>query len=178
MNESKIAVRYSKALFLSAMEQKQLKEVRDDMFFVLRLSAMEDFRTVIKSPVINNTKKKEIMKALFMDNVSSTSYGLIILTVNNNRESYLPGIARSYIDRSDRHEGITKVMLKTASPISESNRERIKDIIEGDLDTKADMEEHVVSEMAGGYILKIEDRYIDASLRTQLRKIKDELIKG
>ncbi|MFO7756027.1 MAG: ATP synthase F1 subunit delta [Bacteroidales bacterium] len=178
MNESKIAVRYSKALFLSASEQKKLKEVREDMVFVLRLSAMEDFRSIINSPVINNTKKREIMKALFKDNVSSTSFSLITLAVNNNREAYLPGIARVYIDRADRHEGITRVMLKTAAPVGSNNRDRVIGIIEEDLNTKADMEEIVDSDIAGGYILKIEDKYIDASLRTQLRKIKEELIKG
>lgn len=178
MNESKIAVRYSKALFLSAMEQNQLKEVREDMVFVLRLAAMEDFRHIIDSPVINNTKKREIMKALFRDNVNETSFSLITLAVNNNREAYLPGIARCYIDRADRQEGITRVMLKTAAPIDRKNREKVIGIIEEGLDTKADMEEQVESEMAGGYILKIEDKYIDASLRTQLRKIKEELIKG
>lgn len=178
MNESKIAVRYSKALFLSAMERKQVKEVREDMVFVLRLSAMEDFRSIIDSPIINNTKKRAIMKALFRDNVSSTAFSLITLAVNNNREAYLPGIARVYIDRADRHEGITKVMLKTAAPIDSKNRDRLIGIIEEELETKADMEELVDSEIAGGYILKIEDKYIDASLKTTLRKIEKELIKG
>jgi F-type H+-transporting ATPase subunit delta len=178
MNEGKIAVRYSKALFLSAMEKEQVKEVREDMLFVLRLSAMEDFRSIIDSPVISNPKKREIMTALFKDNINGTSFSLVTLAVNNNRESYLPGIARCYIDRADRHEGITKVMLSTATPINSKNRDRVIGIIEEDLDTKADMEEMVDSEIAGGYILKIEDKYIDASLKTQLRKIKDELIKG
>ncbi|MDZ7739250.1 MAG: ATP synthase F1 subunit delta [Bacteroidales bacterium] len=118
------------------------------------------------------------MKALFRNNVNDTSFSLVTLAVNNNRESYLPGIARCYIDRADRHEGITKVMLRTAAPIDNSNRDRVMGIIEEDLDTKADMEEIVDSEIAGGYILKIEDKYIDASLKTQLRKIKEELIKG
>lgn len=178
MNESKIAVRYSKALFLSALEKKELEEVREDMLFVLRLSGMEDFRHIIESPVIANSKKREIMTALFKKNISATSFSLVTLAVNNNRESYLPGIARCYIDRADRHKGITKVMLRTAVPIDSSNRDRVRGIIEEDLDTTTDMQEIVDSEIAGGYILKIEDKYIDASLKTQLRKIRDELIKG
>ena len=95
----------------------------------------------------------------------------------NNRESFLPGIARSYIDLADDHEGITKVTLKTNVEISEKNRNRFIEIIERDLDTKADLEEIVDEEIAGGYILKVEDLYVDASLKTQLRKIRRELIK-
>ena len=177
MNESKIAVRYSKALFLSSKEKGQIKEIRGDMRFILQLSAMDDFRDVIKSPVISNSKKREIMTALFKDNVNNLTFSLITLAVNNNRESYLPGMARCYIDMADRHEGITKVMLKTAVTVNEKNRKRVIDIIEEDMDTKADIEEIVDEEIAGGYILRVEDLYFDASLKTQLRKILKELIK-
>jgi len=177
MNESRIAVRYSKALFLSARERGMIKEVRDDMLFVLKLSKMADVRDVIESPIITNEKKRQIMSALFKEYVSEISLGLINLTVNNNRESFLPGIARSYIDLADTHEGITKVTLKTSVEISEKNRKRFIEIIERDMDTKADLEEIVDKEIAGGYILKAEDLYVDASLKTQLRKIRNELIK-
>jgi len=147
------------------------------MVFVLRLSAMEDFRSIINSPIINNTRKREIMKALFRDNVHDISFSLINLALDNNRESYLPAIARVYIDMADRHEGITKVSLKTAVRLSESTRKKFIEIIEGDMDTKTDLKEIVDSSIGGGYILRIEDLNIDASLKTQLERIRKELIK-
>lgn len=175
MNESKIAVRYSKALFELAKEKKKIKEVRNDMVFILKLSAMDDFKAVIDSPVIPNSKKKEIMTALFKKNLDDITFSLITLTVNKNREAFLPGIARCYIDLADKHEGITKVTLKVPVSLSEENRKKFISIIEEDLNTKADLEEIVDKELAGGYTLKVEDLYVDASLRTQLQKIKKEL---
>ncbi|HDZ41881.1 MAG TPA: ATP synthase F1 subunit delta [Bacteroidetes bacterium] len=177
MNESKIAVRYSKALFLSAKEQGLVKEVREDMLFVLELSGMQDFRELIESPVIPDSRKRQIMTALFKENISDISFGLVTLTVNNNREAFLPGIARCYIDMADKYEGITKVTLRTPVAISRDNRDTVIDIVEKDLDTKADLKEIVDEELAGGYILKIEDLYVDASLKSQLRKIRKQLIK-
>lgn len=176
MNTSKIAVRYSKALFMSALEKKKIMEVRHDMLYLLRLSAMDDFRDLIESPVISNSKRKEIMEALFREQLSEISYSLIQLCIENNREAFLPGIARSYIDRADEHEGITKVMLKTAVELSKDNRERFVEIVERDMNTKADIEEVIDSNIGGGYILKVEDMYVDASLKTQLRRIKQELL--
>ncbi len=176
MNESKIAVRYSKALFQSARERKQLKAVRDDMLLILTLSEMEEFRDVIDSPVISNAKKSEVLNLIFRDNVSDISLSLINLTVRNNREAFLPGIARCFIDLADEHEGITKVKLRTAVPVSSENRKRITEIIERDLGTKTDLEEIIDEEIAGGYILKVEDLYVDASLKSQLQRIKKELI--
>jgi len=177
MNHSKIAVRYSKALFQSAKEQGLIKEIRDDMMFILDLSGMDDFRDVIESPVIPDSKKKQIMEALFRENINDTSFNLITLTVNNNREAFLPGIARCYIDLADKYEGITKVTLRTPVAVSKNNRDAIEGIIERDLNTKADMKEIVDAELGGGYILKVEDLYVDASLKSQLRKIRKQLIK-
>lgn len=177
MNESRIAVRYSKALFMTAREKGKIKEVRDDMLFVLRLSEISDFRDVIESPVITNEKKKQIMIALFRENVIDISFNLITLTVNNNRESFLPSIARCYIDMADEHEGITKITLITHSVLNKKNRNKFIEIIEKDLNTKADLKEIDDEEIGGGYILKVEDLYIDASLKAQLKKIRRELIK-
>ncbi len=177
MNESKIAVRYAKAIFLSAKEQGLIKEVREDMLFVLVLSEMDDFRELIESPVIPGSKKRQIMTVLFKENTSDAGFSLITLTVKNNREAFLPGIARSYVDMADKHEGVTKVTLRTPVAISKNNRDTVTGIIERDLDTKADLKEIVDPELAGGYILKVEDMYVDASLKSQLRKIRKQLIK-
>ncbi|MCF8223674.1 MAG: ATP synthase F1 subunit delta [Bacteroidales bacterium] len=176
MNESKIAVRYAKALFLSAQEQNLIDEVRKDMILVLELCGMDDFRDVIDSPVIPNSKKRQVMTALFKTNVNEVTYSLITLAVNNNREAFLPGIARSFIARANRHEGITPVTLTTAVKINSNNRQSFIDIIEKDLDTRADLDEVINEDISGGYILKVGDLYVDASLKTRLRKIRNELI--
>ena len=178
MNESNIAVRYSKALFETAKEKDSLSEVRDDMLFILELSRLDDFRDLVDSPVISKSKKGSIMEAVCRDKVSDITFSLITLTIKNNREASLPGIARSYIKRADKHEGLTRVTLKTAVPINEENRKLIISILEDDMKKKADLQEEVDSEIGGGYILKVEDLYFDASLRSQLRRIKKELIKG
>ena len=177
MNESKIAVRYSEALFLTAKEKKLIDEVRQDMIFMLQLSEIDEFRDFIDSPVIANSKKKQIMAALFKDNVNEITYSLVTLAVNNNREAFLPGIARSFIKRANIYEGITQVSLKTAVKINTQNRKTLVDIIEKDLNTKADLEEVHDENIAGGFILKVDDLYVDASLKTQLRRIKNELIR-
>ncbi|MDT8400608.1 MAG: ATP synthase F1 subunit delta [Bacteroidales bacterium] len=177
MNESKIAVRYSKALFLSAKEQGLIKEVRDDMLLILEISGLGDFRELIESPIIPDSKKRQVMSAIFKENISDISFSLVRLALNNNREAFLPGIARCYIDLADKHEGITKVTLRTAVAVSRDNRATVIDIIERDLDTKADLKEIVDEDLAGGFILKVEDLYVDASLKSQLRKIRKQLIK-
>ena len=41
--------------------------------------------------------------------------------------------------------------------------------------TKVELEEVIDAEIIGGFILRVDDNYIDASVRNKLNKIKKEL---
>ena len=176
MNDSKIAVRYAKALFMSSEEKKMIQEVRKDMKYLLELCKLDDFRILLDSPVIENSIKQNAMTALLGSNIGKLSLSMVKLTVDNNREAFLPGIARGFIDIADRAAGITKVNLTTATEVSKVNNEKIVGIIEKQMETNADLEENIDNEIIGGFILKVDDMYVDASVKTQLRTINKELL--
>lgn len=175
MNEGKISVRYSKALFLTAKEKGIVEQVRDDMLYLLKLTSLEEVKDLLVSPVIENAVKRSALAALLKDNIGELSMNMVQLTVNNNREVFLPGIARSYIDEADKFNGVTKATLTTAYDISETLKRNIISLIENGLSTKVDMEEIVDPEITGGFMLKVEDTFIDGSVKSQLRKIRKEL---
>jgi len=175
MNEGKISHRYSKALFLSAEENGMVDQVREDMVYLLELTFIDEVRDLLVSPVIENTIKINALTALLKDKVGELSMSLVNLSVNNNREMFLPGIARSYIDAADKFNGITKATLTTASDISKSVKNDIVELIEKGLNTKVQMEEVIDPAITGGFILKVEDTFIDGSVKSQLRKINKEL---
>lgn len=175
MNEGIISVRYAKALFLTAVEDGTINEVKDDMLYLLQLTAMEEVRAMLDSPIIQNSVKRSAMNALLKGNVSDLTKNLVILTVNNNREMFLPSIARSYIQSANKHNGITKATLTTAAEISETVKDSIRQLIEKGFDTKVELDEIIDADITGGFMLKVEDTFIDGSVKSQLRKIKKEL---
>ena len=175
MNESKISTRYSKALFLSAREKGIVEQVREDMLYLLQLTALEEVRDLIVSPIIENSVKLSALTALLKDKIGELSMSLVALTVNNNREMFLPGISRSYIEAADKFNGITKASLTTASGISDSVKKKIIKLIETGMSTRVDMEEILDPGITGGFMLKVEDTFIDGSVKSQLREIRKEL---
>ena len=61
MNDSKISVRYAKALFETAVKNSQEDEVRGDIQTLLQaLTSSEDFRLFLESPVIADSDKVKI----------------------------------------------------------------------------------------------------------------------
>jgi F-type H+-transporting ATPase subunit delta len=176
MNDSKISVRYSRALFESALEKKMLDKVYSDMIFISELCALPDMKELLASPIIVPSKKTAILHKVVGDNLQKITLSLIDLVVKNGRESFLPAIARVFMHQTKEYNGITESVLTTAVKVDDKIKKQVIELVSGIFKTKVDLKEIVDKEIIGGFILKIEDNYIDASVRNKLRKIEKELL--
>lgn len=176
MNDSKISVRYSKALFQTALEKNIVGKVMDDMAFISELSKVPETREFLESPIIPPSKKSAIFQKVLKGNVQDVTLSLVDLLVKNGRESFLPAIARSFMHETRVYEGITETILTTAVPVGENVKKQISELVEKTFSTKVEMKEVVDPEIIGGFILKVDDNYIDASIKNKLRKVRTELL--
>jgi F-type H+-transporting ATPase subunit delta len=175
MNESKISVRYSRALFQSALEKKILDKVNQDMIFIAEVCRIPEAKEFLHSPIIPPSKKEAIFHKMVKGNVEEITLSLIDLVVKNGRERFLPAIARNFLRETMKYKGITELVLTTAVKVDEKVKKQISDLISGALNTKVDLEEKIDPDIIGGFILRIDDKYIDASIKNKLRKIEKEL---
>ena len=178
MNDSKISVRYSRALFQSALEKNILDEVNKDMILISEICKLAETKEFLHSPIIVPSRKSTIFHKILGENIEKITLSLIDLVVKNGRESFLPAIARVFIHETMKYKGITKSVLTTASKVDEKVKEQISELISDLFNTKAKLEEVIDAEIIGGFILRIDDNYIDASVRNKLNKIKKELMRS
>ena len=75
-----------------------------------------------------------------------------------------------------KHNGITESVLTTAVKVDVKIKKQITDLLSEVFKTKIEIEENIDSEIIGGFILRVDDNYIDASIKNKLRKIKKELL--
>lgn len=175
MNEGKIPVRYAKALFETALSRNTLDRVFDDMALISEASRIPQIDELLKSPVITPSLKTKVLTEIFGKDLSNLTMSLVGLMVKNGRESFLPAVARNFRYRTMKHKGITESSLVTAVPVGDKTKKSVEDLISEKFKTKALLKESVDPEIIGGFVLKVNDYYIDASLRSRLRKIKKEL---
>ncbi|OFY67903.1 MAG: ATP synthase F1 subunit delta [Bacteroidetes bacterium RBG_13_43_22] len=175
MNDSKISVRYSRALFQSALEKKMLERVFEDMDYVRQVCAVAEVRELLHSPVIVPSKKTKILHAVFGKELCSLTYSLIDMVITNGRESYLPAIARVFMSNTMKYNGITETVLTTAVKVNDKTKKQISGLVSSAFKTKVELKEVIDKDIIGGFILRIDDRLIDASVRNKLRKIGKEL---
>ena len=176
MNDSKISVRYSRALFQSALEKKIIDKVNQDMIFISEVCKVPETKEFLLSPIIVPSKKTLIFHKMLEGNVEKITLSMIDLMVKNGRESYLPAVARVFIHETLKHKGITESVLTTAVKVDAKVKKQMTELISEVYSTKVELEEKIDPEIIGGFILRIDDNYIDASIRNKLRKIKKELL--
>jgi F-type H+-transporting ATPase subunit delta len=178
MNDSKISVRYSKALFESAIGKKLLDNVYQDMILISEISSIAEVKEVLKSPVITPAKKKTILFGVLGKNVEKITLSMVDLLINNGRENFLPAVARVFRTETLKYRGITETSLTTAVQVNDKTKKKIIDLIEGAFKTKVELKETVSKEIIGGFILRINDSYIDASVKSKLRRVRKDLAAG
>ena len=69
MNDSKISVRYSRALFQSALEKKIIDKVNQDMIFISEICKDPETKEFLLSPIIVPSKKSSIFHKMLEGNV-------------------------------------------------------------------------------------------------------------
>jgi len=175
MNDSKISVRYSKALFETALEKNILDKVNQDMILISEIFKNPETREFLQNPVIAPSKKSDILHKAFGGSVENITLSLIDLAVRNGRESFIPAIARVFIHETLKYKGITESVLTTSVKVDSNVKKQITEMIAEVFNTKVELEEVIDPDIIGGFILRIDDNYIDASIKNKLRKISKEL---
>jgi F-type H+-transporting ATPase subunit delta len=175
MNDSKISVRYSRALFESALEKKILDKVYNDMIFISGICDLPEMKEFLYSPIIVPSKKMEILHRITEKNIEKITLSFLDLVVRNEREAFLPAMARAFKHETKKYKGITESVLTTAVKVDEGIRKQVSTLIEEIFKTKVELNEVVDEKIIGGFVLRIEFDLIDASVRSKLRKIEKEL---
>jgi F-type H+-transporting ATPase subunit delta len=178
MNYSAIAVRYSKALFTLAQEKNLLDEIQKDISLIYSVCQDEpDFVRLLEFPVIQSSKKIEILRILFEDKIKPETFKFLQLVAQKRRESYLPAMAYAFMHRYKEKKGIKTVTFTSLGKIDEPTRQIVRDIVKKYYNADIELIELKDEKLIGGFILRIEDEQFNASVANQLEKIKREFTK-
>lgn len=177
MNQSKISVRYAKALFELALEKNKLDEIYKDITLLSQvLKENATFGLYLKSPVVKPSQKLQSVRAAFQGNINEMSLNFISLLIQNKRENHLEDIVRRFFDVYREFKGIKSATVTTAVTLDNSLKKRFQDLLSSAYKSGIELQEHIEPSIIGGFILKVEDQQYDASVATGLKKMKTALL--
>ncbi len=174
---TRAANRYAKALLDLALEKKQEDVLFTDMQFVAQTVAdSTELSMFLSSPVYKIADKKTALDAIFTANTSDLTSKLIGLLAENKRISLLALIAKQYGVLYNEAKGKVKAVVTTAFPIDEVLKSQVMARAEELVKGKSILLENKVDEnIIGGFILRVGDVQIDASIANKLNTLKREL---
>ena len=179
MNESKIAVRYAKALFLLAQEKNILEDVRTDMESVNKaIKEFDQFGLYLKSPVVKSKQKFNLVDQVFRGKINDTTLNFMGLLIQNKREVYLEAISRRFIDIYRNFKGIKSATITTASHLDDKIKEKLSTLLSTTYKSVIELQVQEDPSIIGGFVLKIGDQQYDASVVAGLKRMKTALISG
>ncbi|MBT5932855.1 MAG: ATP synthase F1 subunit delta [Flavobacteriales bacterium] len=175
MKSTKSAIRYAKALLELSIENSNLDEVSSDMKRIVESSnETNDFKVFLSSPVIKSDKKIEVLKVLFVGFEKLTN-SFIDLITKNKREYLLIEIAEAYLYLLKKHQQIVPVSITSARKLEKETLNQILDKMKSHVEGDFEVTEEVDESLIGGFIVRMDDKQIDASVLTQLNRMKQEL---
>lgn len=172
---SKAARRYANALLQSAIEQKNLDDVVDDIRFIRNtLDGSRDLIVFLRSPVIESEVKLSILLSIFKSHISELSIQLLKLLSEKNREALLPDLCEGFIELYNNHCGIVKIDVTTAFEMDQKQQNSLHQQLEKRTGKTVKMHVDVDSGLVGGLVVKIGDTVIDGSVKHKIRMLKNQ----
>ncbi len=169
------AQRYAKAIMERTQASGQTAQTHKDMLLIAStIKANTELSNFVKNPVFSTDTKKAALLEIF-SGVNADTKMLIQLLVENKRVSMLGTVAETYGEIYDQVNGIQKIQVTTAFPITAELEAKVMAKAQEFTSNTLIIENIVDTAIIGGFILRIGDKQYNASVADKLTRLKREL---
>lgn len=175
MKNIKASTRYANALLDLSIEKNQLEKVYQDIVTLkATCEGSRELVNLLNSPIVKEDKKKQALTAVFGSSFDELSINYINLLVSKNRESLLPTIAEQFIKAYENHKNILTVEVTSAIKLDEAQKNKVLSLVKHD--GEINLVEKTDPALIGGFIVRMGDKQIDASIAKKFKDLRKEII--
>ncbi|MCR4695452.1 MAG: ATP synthase F1 subunit delta [Pseudobutyrivibrio sp.] len=168
---------YGDALFELAVETDRASELLQEAQGVIEvINSNEGFSQMMNHPKINKEEKLQIIDSVFKGKVSDELVGLLRMLEEKDHAKDMVEVLEYFVDRVFEFQKIGKATVTTPMELSDSQKKEVeKRLLETTSYVSFKMNYEVDPDLIGGMVIRIKDRVIDSSVKTQLNKLTQEL---
>lgn len=179
MRDIRVAKPYARALYEAAVEQDVLTSINTDIDKLRQLlEQSEEFTQFINSPLLTPQIKSDTFQQLFTDGMHPLTLNFFKLLALKQRERYLVAIMDVFSAIVDEAAGRVVAKVTTAVPITQNQEQQLVQQLSAYSGKQVRLETETDEQIQGGFIVKLGDTVFDASVTTQLQRLKRQLAKG
>lgn len=143
-----------------------------DNFSVIRdVYEISEFKTMISNPVIDNTKKYEVIDEIFKNKIDDKMISFIKILIQKERFSEINEIISAYKDIVDDKNNIVRADVISAVELSDDYKSLIAEKLQTKYQKTIIPDWIVNDSIIGGLVIKIKDDIFDNSIKSKIEKI-------
>lgn len=175
---SPVAASYAEALLQLANDQQQAEPVGQELSQVQQIiHDNPTFRLFLADPAISQEERGQVLSRVFEGNISKLMHNFLGILNEKGRTTLLPEIAAAYHDLLNQQLNRIEVDVTVAEELSADQLEQVRQRIGAALGKQTVVRQNVDESILGGLVLQIQDRMIDASVRSQLNLMRSQLMR-
>ena len=177
--------RYTRGVLNYAQQTNTLERWRQDLTILLTLGEDRAIRHFLEDPRLPLAERMAVVSRAVGDSVSAAGQDLLAILIEDRAVRVLPQLARQVLREADRIEGIVRVHVTSAVPLTDDVRRSLRQSLAGGGSTGQPapsqaprtviLEESVDPAIIGGFILREEDRLLDLSVHASLKAMEEQL---
>ncbi len=173
--EVRIARRYAKAL-ADVLTDKKLEKVSGELKTIASLFDEKAIR-YLKSPVVPVEKKVELAKTVISKvKPSSELKKVLLLLAEKDRLGLIKDFESEFESFVNARLGKLKAEIVSAEELAAETVEKIRETMEKVFEKKVEVETKIDPSIIGGFIVKVGDKVLDASVKTQIERLKKAIV--
>jgi len=170
---------YAEALFRTAQELGVVDDTLESLQnLVEMMRAHPQFHLFLTAPMIDVTRKKEAVVKALQGNVDDLLVDFLCLLIDKDREGALEGATQQFRVLADAAAGRVRVRATTSHALTEPQRMALLESLQNKLRRDCTLEARVEPDLIGGLVLRIGDKLFDGSVRRQLQRVGDQLMRS
>lgn len=169
-----LAARYATALLELADAEKAVDRVDEDLKgLALLIDANEDLRRLIRSPVFSRADQRRAVVAVAEKaGLSGLARKFVGAVADNRRLFALPAMIEAYRGLLAARRGEVTAEVTSARPLRPEQSARLEESLAKAVGGKVQIRARVDPSVLGGLVVRLGSRMIDASLSSQLERLR------
>lgn len=139
------------------------------------VSESKDLVLMLASPIIKGDQKEKVLDAIFAGKIGEEASAFMRTVVQKGREAHLRAIVTACAEMIRKQKNIQSAEVITAVPMDDETRAQVKATLSKLHDGAVELKETQDQSIIGGFVLRVDDRMIDASVRRQLQTVRRRL---
>ena len=169
---------YGDALFQAAQEKNCLDAIYEEVLALQTvLEKNRELMQILTHPQVVKEEKLQIITNVFQGKVSDEMMGFLLTVVTKGRQNELTSIVGYFTGLVKEYKKIGTAYVTSAVELKDAQKAQIKEkLLATTQYVEFEMNYEVDPSLIGGMIIRIGDRVVDSSIKTQLYELKKQLM--